>query len=142
MDALLKILAAPKKKGRTLGWVTREGNFLLQLKPGLPLGRCLSERHPSLQELDVVVLHDLVLAKALPPNPVKDKDIIYTRDMKEIKEKLKEEPDWTAFILTSPGVAAMAKVAESGNVMPPKTTYFYPKVPTGFTMMPLEQEIQ
>ncbi|MCB4757648.1 MAG: DUF1015 domain-containing protein [Elusimicrobia bacterium] len=131
VDQLVMALASPKKGKRIIGWVAAEGNYLLELKPDIHLRRCLPERHESLRDLDVVVLHDLVLGEA--------KEIIFTRDIKEIKAKTKGPESWVGFILSSPGVAAMARVAESGNVMPPKTTYFYPKVPTGFTLMPLDQ---
>ena len=72
---------------------------------------------------------------------IKEKEIVFTRDLDGMKMLSDKEPLWVGFVLGSPGVASLANVAEAAQVMPPKTTYFYPKVPTGFTLMPLEQEI-
>jgi uncharacterized protein (DUF1015 family) len=83
--------------------------------------------------LDVILLHDLALGEG--------KEIIYSRDLKEIKSRVESDPSWTCFFLASPGVASLARVSTAGEVMPPKTTYFYPKVPTGFTTMPLDQKL-
>jgi len=141
LQNLIRILASPKKGERSIGWVTKEGCYLLLLKPDVHLALCLPERHEALRDLDVVLLHDLVLGESGASEFLKEKEIIYTRDVGEIREKTKAGSAWVAFLLSSPGVAAMARVAESGNVMPPKTTYFYPKVPTGFTLLPLDRVI-
>jgi uncharacterized protein (DUF1015 family) len=71
---------------------------------------------------------------------LQEKEVEYTRDLEEI-EKWTQAPSCVGFVLGSPGVESLARVAEAGEVMPPKTTYFYPKVPTGFTLMPLNQRI-
>jgi len=39
-----------------------------------------------------------------------------------------------AFFLRAPEVAEMVAVAEAGERMPQKSTYFYPKVPTGLVL--------
>jgi uncharacterized protein (DUF1015 family) len=35
-------------------------------------------------------------------------------------------------------VELVQEVAETGESMPPKSTYFYPKIPTGLVFNPLE----
>jgi len=45
----------------------------------------------------------------------------------------------TAFLLDPTPVASVLRVAEAGGVMPQKSTYFYPKAPTGLLFNPLEQ---
>ena len=35
-------------------------------------------------------------------------------------------------------VDQVREVAEAGETMPPKSTYFYPKIPTGLLFNPLE----
>ncbi|MDQ3448909.1 MAG: DUF1015 domain-containing protein [Chloroflexota bacterium] len=44
----------------------------------------------------------------------------------------------TAFLLDPTPVASVLRVAEAGGVMPQKSTYFYPKAPTGLLFNPLE----
>jgi Uncharacterized conserved protein len=43
-----------------------------------------------------------------------------------------------AFLLEPTPVAEIVAVAAAGDVMPPKSTYFYPKPLTGFIINPLE----
>jgi uncharacterized protein (DUF1015 family) len=43
-----------------------------------------------------------------------------------------------AFLLEPTPVAEIAGVARDGDVMPQKSTYFYPKPVTGFVLNPLE----
>ena len=139
MSAVLDVLRA---KTGTIGWVTADGHFLLSLKKGLSVDRCLQNRPPALRELDVVVLHDLALGEANETPFLSNKEIVFTRDVKHMDTLTQNDKAWVGFLLASPGVASLARVAGAGEVMPPKTTYFYPKVPTGFTMMPLEQPIR
>ena len=122
--------------------MTAEGSFGLIWKPDISLSLCLPNRPPVLRTLDVVILHDLVLEEAAGKTYQKDKNLIYTRNLSEISATIRKDPRWTCFMLSSPGVAALVQVAQAGEVMPPKTTYFYPKVPTGFTLMSVAQRIE
>ncbi len=138
MGPLVKTLSKPKGKIHVLGWVTSRGAFALKLRRDVSIERCLPHRPQSLRDLDVVLLHDLALGEAGDGDFLPQKEVITTRDLKEIARATKA-PDRVAFLLGSAGVEALARVAADGEVMPPKTTYFYPKVPTGFTLMPLDQ---
>jgi len=90
----------------------------------------------------VVLLHDLAFSEATGDGFLKEREIVFTRDIKGMEALVKKDASWVGFILGSPGVESLARVAGDNEVMPPKTTYFYPKVPTGFTLMPLEQMIE
>lgn len=142
IHSIIKTLAAQKpKKGkreRIIGWVNCDGNFLLKLKKDISVDLCLAHRPAALRELDVVLLHDMVCGEAQGGSFLEEKEIVNTRDIQLIRKKTRD-PQWVGFILSSAGVDALARVADAGEVMPPKTTYFYPKVPTGFTLMPLDQ---
>ncbi len=139
MAALVKTLSAPSK--RQIGWVHADGIELLSIKPNLTANQLMPERPEALRALDVVLLHDVAMGEALKPDFLREKEIIFTRDLDGMRALADKEPLWVGFVLGSPGVASLAKVAEAAQVMPPKTTYFYPKVPTGFTLMSLDQEI-
>jgi uncharacterized protein (DUF1015 family) len=140
MTALVKTLSAPTR--RQIGWVHAEGIELLSLKPGMSDTALMPNRPPALRALDVVLLHDVAMGEGVNPDFLRDKEIIFTRDLGGMQTLADKEPLWTGFVLGSPGVASLARVSEASEVMPPKTTYFYPKVPTGFTLMALDQEIQ
>ena len=137
MNAILDVL---RKKTGVIGFATKEGKFLLTIRKGVSIDRVLQHRPKALRALDVVVLHDLAMGEASNEGFLAEKEIVFTRDIRDIEKRTKDDST-VAFLLASPGVASLARVAEAGEVMPPKTTYFYPKVPTGFTMMSLEQTI-
>ena len=138
---LLKGLKEKTEKKRRIGWISAKGCFLLELKKKFSVARCLPTRSAPLRALDVVLLHDLILEESRGAQYVKDKNIFFTQDIQGMVKKAQEHSSWVGFVLRSAGVESLARVASAGEVMPPKTTYFYPKVPTGFTLMPLDQRI-
>ena len=141
VDDLVDRLRNAPAKDRVLGWTSSEGLFLLRLKETISVELCLSHRPAALHGLDVVLLHDLVLDEARGVQYVKDKTIFFVQDVHDMAKKAAADPTLTGFVLRSAGVESLARVAQAGEVMPPKTTYFYPKVPTGFALMPLDQKI-
>jgi uncharacterized protein (DUF1015 family) len=46
----------------------------------------------------------------------------------------------SAFLLRAPTVEQVQAVAAAGRVMPQKSTYFFPKLATGFLLNPLRAE--
>lgn len=141
LDKLVRRLASKKPTERVLGWMSSQGMFALTFKETPATMALLSPRAPALRALDVVLLHDLVFGESDGLAFLEKKELEYTRDIAAMKSRVRENPEIHGFLLGSAGVEALAHVAESGEVMPPKTTYFYPKVPTGFTMMPVNQKI-
>lgn len=92
-------------------------------------GTDLKDIDPVLQNLDVVVLHELILKRDLGIT-----DVAYEMDVKKaIKRTDKGEFD-AAFFLKPTGVDDVERVALSGYRMPPKSTYFYPKLLTGMVI--------
>ncbi len=140
MKTIIKELVAGN--GRKIGWVYAGGMAILTPKPGMSVDRLLEERPKALRELDVILLHDVALGETIKPEMTKEREVIFTRDLDGMEVMVEKDPSWVGFVLASPGVASLARVAGANEVMPPKTTYFYPKVPTGFTMMSKEQSIQ
>jgi uncharacterized protein (DUF1015 family) len=141
IQSVVKALIEIKPPRRSMGWITQKGCTLLTLKEGTSIERYLQNRPDALRELDVVLLHDVVMGEGSQTPFLQEKEVIPTRDLKEIQTRTQTDPAWVAFLLASPGVGSLARVALANEVMPPKTTYFYPKVPTGFTLMPLDQTI-
>lgn len=142
VEELIAVLSRPKKKERAIGMVSAEGFALLTLKSDISIDLCLAPRPEALRELDVVLLHDIALGEGKGSQFLPEKEIEFTRDIDAIVERTKNDPSLVGFLLGSPGVESLANVAAAGEVMPPKTTYFYPKVPTGMTLMPVDQKIE
>src|SRR4030042_740965 len=105
-------------QNRDHGW------YLLTCKEG-----DLSEVNPSLRSIDVVVLHDLILKKILSAVGVD-----YEMDVKKVLDKVRSGEFSAAFFLNPTGVEDVEKAALSYVRMPPKSTYFYPKLLTGIVI--------
>lgn len=92
-------------------------------------GGNLSEIHPDLREIDVIILHELVLKKIL-----KTTDIGYEMNVSRAIDKVKSGEFSAAFFLNPTRVEDVEKSALSSERMPPKSTYFYPKLLTGLVI--------
>ncbi len=98
-------------------------------------GRSAAYRH-----LDTGVLEALVLKGALG---LSDEDIahfngmFYARDTDEAFEMVRSGEYDAAFLMRPTPVAAVRAVAAEGENMPPKSTFFFPKLLTGLLFNPL-----
>jgi uncharacterized protein (DUF1015 family) len=88
--------------------------------------------------LDVAVLQDEVLAPAgADPDAIREGALAYTRSVDEVDAAVAGRRAVLGFALNAATTAEMIAVADAGEVMPQKSTYFYPKVPTGLLLSPL-----
>jgi uncharacterized protein (DUF1015 family) len=97
------------------------------------------------KELDVTVLHRLILEGILQLSREsldRQENISYTRDALEACQAVDSGDAKLAFLLPSPSVSAVKDVALAGDVMPHKSTYFYPKLLTGLMFADLDQPIE
>jgi uncharacterized protein (DUF1015 family) len=69
---------------------------------------------------------------------IASEEIIYKKDMKEAIDMVDNGEAAACFILNSVRVDQLKSVALNGEKMPPKTTYFYPKVLSGLTIYNME----
>ncbi len=92
-------------------------------------GAGLDDLHPALRGLDVTVLHELIFKKLL-----KITDIGYEMNIKETMDRVKNGLYDAAFFLNPTKVEDVERVALSDMRMPPKSTYFYPKLLTGLVI--------
>lgn len=98
--------------------------YLLKFKGGN-----LSEVPPALREADVIILHDLVFKKILEVV-----DIDYEMDVKKALDKVRNGGYRAALFLNPTKVEDVEKAAFTSVRMPPKSTYFYPKLLTGIVI--------
>ena len=89
----------------------------------------LSDLPPALKDLDVVVLHELILRRDLGIT-----DIAYEMDINEAVARVRKGDFDGVFFLNPTGIGDVERVALSNLRMPPKSTYFYPKVLTGLVI--------
>ncbi len=128
LDANADIPASIAGLPRTFGMYAGGNRYRLTLKGG-----DLSDINPTLSGLDVVVLHELVFGRLLSIDA-----IAYEMDPATVLGKVKSGEYDAAFFLNPTPVGAVQAVAASRLRMPPKSTYFFPKIQTGFVMNSLK----
>jgi uncharacterized protein (DUF1015 family) len=96
------------------------------------------EASDAWRELDVAILHKLILEKALTPWLKGEPQIEYTHDGQAALAACGGGKAQLGILLAGTPIDAIEAIARSGGVMPHKSTYFYPKLATGVVLMPLE----
>ena len=132
----VKRLIKENGEGRTaIGFYYNKSDHwhLLSLKPGMEkeMGEDL---HPSLKDLDVLVLSRLILQKCLglTPEDLDNEETIHYESNISTSMKAVESGDChMAFLLNHTRMDQVKDVARNSLVMPRKSTYFFPKVLTG-----------
>ena len=135
------VTGSPEHGTVTIG-VFIEGRLsYLLLKPSLNLAALMPDLSEKQRTLDVVVLHRLIFEKCLgiTEDAVKKESYLtYMRDRDAAVNAVREGKAQAAFLLNPTRLEQMRDVAYEGNVMPQKSTDFYPKVLSGLTMYSLE----
>jgi uncharacterized protein (DUF1015 family) len=141
--AALERLHQAGKDSTALLAVTSHGSFLLRSRAEQHSNGLagLSERQRA---LDVVQLHKLVLEDALgmSEDDIRDqKHLKYVRDAHEAIDEVRNGAD-VAFIMNPVRMEQMRDVAFAGEVLPQKSTDFYPKMLSGLTIYSLREAAQ
>ena len=111
--------------------------YLFALKRGLDLEQALPKVSPAQRELDVVLLHKLLLEKCLKITPeavATEQNISYIRDMQEALTAVDRKEAQMACLLNAVRVQEVVDIAKGGDVMPQKSTDFYPKLLSGLVI--------
>jgi uncharacterized protein (DUF1015 family) len=93
-------------------------------------------RSQAYREFDVSILNHIILDKML--GLTSKEDIAYTVDLKEAYRQIKKREYQLAFLLNPPQPEMVKAVADAQDRMPSKSTYFYPKLPAGLIINPLD----
>jgi uncharacterized protein (DUF1015 family) len=96
-----------------------------------------AEHSTAWRSLDVSVLQKLILENLLgiDKGALADGDAIkYTRDAQEAVQAVDEGRCQMAFLMNPTLIAEVTQVAGSGEKMPQKSTFFYPKLITGLVI--------
>ncbi|HET6381098.1 MAG TPA: DUF1015 domain-containing protein [candidate division Zixibacteria bacterium] len=95
----------------------------------------------AVQRLDLAILHTAILADRLGIDAdavAAGQALTYTRSEAEARAAVAGGEAVAAFLVRPTPLEQMARVANAGDVMPQKSTYFYPKLLTGMVFNPLE----
>jgi uncharacterized protein (DUF1015 family) len=114
--------------------------YRLTLKSQEIADAALADMPPAYRRLDVGVLETLLLKRALG---LTDDDIShlngfgYARDVNQALDLVDSAAYDAAFLVRPTPVDQIREIAATGQNMPPKSTYFFPKVLTGLLFNPL-----
>jgi uncharacterized protein (DUF1015 family) len=115
--------------------------LMLTLRDPAIAAAALPDKPEPYRGLDTAVLEALVLQGALG---MSEDDIShlhgldYARDTAQARERVESGAAEAAFFMRGTPVSQVRDVAATGESMPPKSTYFFPKVLTGMVFNPLD----
>jgi uncharacterized protein (DUF1015 family) len=135
-------LAPPSGETVRIGYIDAHFRtpYMLTLRDPEIADRALPDHAAPYRRLDTAVLEALILKGALE---MSDEDIDhlnglgYARDAAQALALVESGEYDAAFFMAPTPVERVQAVAAAGESMPPKSTYFYPKVPTGLLFNPL-----
>lgn len=100
----------------------------VRLRPTAAATALLASLPEAVRALDVAVLHGAILGPVLGVTPG---DLTFTHDDDEAIAAVADGSAHAAFLLNPPSVAEVRAVCLAGELMPEKSTYFYPKLADG-----------
>ena len=111
--------------------------YMLTLREGVNLAQLLPSVSALQRELDVVLLHEGILEPALGITPqavAAEANLTYEREASAALDAVDSGRAQISFLLNPCDVEQVMKIATAGEVMPQKSTDFYPKLLSGITM--------
>ena len=146
-----KDLERPRHGRRTIGVYPGAGAaasggafYLFVLRRGTDLEALLPNISEAQRELDVVLLHRLILEKGLGITleaVAGEKNLTYEREMDLAIAAVDRGEAQLAFLLNPVRVEQVTQIALGGDVMPQKSTDFYPKLLSGIAIFRVEGQI-
>lgn len=110
---------------------------ILTLRKDIRIARLLPEIPPSLSQLDVVILHRILLERVLGIDPQavrEEKNLRYVREIDSALAMVESGQAQLCFLMNPTPIAAVWENALAGRVLPQKSTDFYPKLLSGLTL--------
>lgn len=133
-EDLVVMLTKAGQNEHAFGLYTKEGIKLLRLKNKLLIDKLVTEGSWDYRRLDATILKYFVLDRV----GVKSESIVYTKDVNETFRMVDAKKAEASFVLNPVKIEQLKAIALNGERMPPKTTYFYPKVLSGLTVYRVE----
>ncbi len=116
-----------------LGFGTADGKWMLaRLRSDTAMDALVPEHSPDWRALGVSILHELVLKKLLGDLGTASCQYVHLID-----EVLAAKSCDLACLVPPAGMEHVESIASNLEKMPPKSTYFYPKLLTGLVLNPL-----
>jgi len=107
--------------------------FVLRLRDFTAVSQMMPYFHCELyKRLDVSIVDHIILEKLLGLSSSEEKAILaFSYDRQEAVNKVIDQEYQLAFLLSPVKAEVLKAVADAGDRLPRKSTYFYPKLPSG-----------
>jgi len=135
-ENLIRSLECRMDGGALLGilGLVPQSLVLLQRRPDISFEDIMPRNHSlPYKNLSISLLNHLILDRILGTTQDSE-NVTYTVDIQQICQQIKEEKYQLAFLSNSPPLEIIKTIADADDRMPRKSTYFYPKLPTGLIM--------
>lgn len=97
------------------------------------------ERHPTWHGLDVAYLHTYLIDKLATAQFPAGLEVRYVKSQAAARQMAEDTQGVAVFPKPTP-MAQLRAVSEAGELMPQKSTYFFPKLSTGWTIHQLHSD--
>ena len=127
-------------EGTAILAVTREGTYLLQPRKDA-VAKALAGVPPRQAQLDVVQLHSILLDRILGLSQERITQLGNVRFLREAEESIEQVQSGqadVAFLIKPVTLDQLRDISLSGDVMPQKSTDFYPKLLSGLAIYALD----
>ncbi|HET7755170.1 MAG TPA: DUF1015 domain-containing protein [Anaeromyxobacteraceae bacterium] len=127
------MVSAEDKKGR-----------ILTARDDADFSRVSLPENVTVRDLDVTALHAIVLQHLLGLSPQaqeREENLRYEMDAGEVVNRTLSGEYQLGFLVNPTPMWQVAAVAESGDTMPQKSTFFYPKLATGLAMRIVHEKV-
>ena len=112
----------------------------LRLRQSVSLKEIMPRDHSEIyKKLDVSILQHLIIEKLIAPG--ESGNLAYTPDSEQARKQVESGEYQLAFLLNPIPRTTIKAIADAHDRMPGKSTYFYPKLPTGLVINRLEGEL-
>ena len=129
-----------RQQGTAFVAVTRGGALLLRSKPEA-IAAALAEMPERQRQLDLSHLHSIILDRLLGLDAEKVREqtnLRYLRDVGEAVDLVRRGEADVTFLTNPVSMEQLKEVAFAGDVMPQKSTDFFPKLLSGLAIYALE----
>jgi uncharacterized protein (DUF1015 family) len=120
--------------------IDRESLFILTLNNREEVSKMMPYFHSDIyKNLDVSIVDHIILENLLALSSEKEKEsLAFSYDMLDAIEKVKSQEYQLALLLSPVRPEMIKSISDAGDKMPRKSTYFYPKSPSGLVINRLD----
>jgi uncharacterized protein (DUF1015 family) len=115
--------------------ITEGSLLLLRLRDAAAASKLMPSFHSEIyKKLNVSVLDHIILEKLLGVGGGEEASLDYTYSREDAVNRVVEQEFQLAFLLSPVRPGVIKTIADAGDRMPRKSTYFYPKAPAGLIL--------